>query len=317
MTNPVRLARSAALVCTMLAMIGAAPAQQGPGVRRQIDASLVREFAGTKGLSRPSQDALMRFPQPTQIKEVRVRGGQQVRKGDLLVRGDDAEDDALLRLQQMRADSDLPVRRAEKARDLATAEYENLKKVRSGGGSSDFEVERARLQHEVSIIDWETAKLTQEQERLQVQRLAARLERLRLAAPFDGWVDQVAADIGHSVSESEPVVRIVDVDPLFVDVPAPMEDPSTLSLRPGDRAWVLVDVSGEGRLLLGDVVEVAPTSDPASRTRRVRIEVPNPDGPLRVVAGEPAWVRFTEPAGPVLKRLGAEGPGARAGAGGR
>lgn len=304
MANPVRRALSVALACAVLSAGSALaqPSDGGPG-RRVIDPAVLREFSRTKAVTRPSKDALMKFPQPTQIKEVLAHGGQAVKAGDLLVRGDDAEDAAVLELQKMRAASDLLVQKAQKAMELAEIEYENLKKVSVGGGSSDFEVQRARLQAESSRIDFETAKINQEQEKLQVVRLQARLERLRLTAPFDGVVDTVAGDLGHSVSESEPVVRVVNVDPLWLDVPAPMEDPVTLELKPGDKSWVLIDVAGNPRLLTGSVLEVAPTADAASRTRRVRIQVPNPEGPSRLVAGEAAWVRFVEPKAELAQRL--------------
>ncbi|MBK9188705.1 MAG: efflux RND transporter periplasmic adaptor subunit [Phycisphaerales bacterium] len=295
-------------VGVLLLSMGLAPAQPGRSPadvgRRQIDPAVVREFAGTKAVTRPCRDAIMKFPQATQIKEVLASGGRAVKAGEVMVRGDDTEDQALLLLQKMRAESDLPVQRAQKAMELAQAEHENLKKVRGGGGSSEFEFERARLQAETARIDWETAKINQEQERLQVDRLKARVDRLRLIAPFDGVIDVVAVDVGHSVSESETVLRIVDVDPLYIDVPAPMEDASTLQLRERDKAWVLVDVAGNPRLLEGKVIEVAPTSDAASRTRRVRVELANPEGAARLVAGEPAWVRFAQPPEDLARRLG-------------
>jgi multidrug efflux pump subunit AcrA (membrane-fusion protein) len=99
------------------------------------------------------------------------------------------------------------------------------------------------------------------------------------------------------------VLRIVNVDPLWLDVPAPTEDPAAAGLKVGDPAWVLMDLGGQARVANGKVIEVAPTSDPASRRRRLRAEVPNPKGPTGILAVEPGYVRFAEPSGAVLERL--------------
>jgi multidrug efflux pump subunit AcrA (membrane-fusion protein) len=94
-------------------------------------------------------------------------------------------------------------------------------------------------------------------------------------------------------------VRVVDVDPLWVDVPVPTADRATWELSVGAKAWALASVAGVPRIVEGKVIEVAPTADPASRTRRIRVEVPNPPSTSvavpRLLAGEALWVRFTQP----------------------
>ncbi len=268
----------------------------GAAVSR-IDAALISKFHGNKSVTRPSHDAVMGFAASTVVKEVLMRGGQDVKKGQLIVRGDDAEEAALYKLQEERIAQPLAVQRAKAAADLAKVEYERLREVLAKGGSGQQEVERARLSAEVARIDHLSAISQQTQEVIQLDRIRARVDRFRLTAPFDGVVDSVNVDVGQSVSERDNAVRVVAVDPLWMDVPTPMEDPVTLGISTGDTAWVLCDVAGDARLRTGKVIEVAPTADPASRTRRIRVEVTNPAGPGRLIAGEPVWVRFTEPKG--------------------
>jgi RND family efflux transporter MFP subunit len=282
----------------------AQPATQAPNVPTiqsplddagALTPDALRAFGGTKGVSRPSQDAIMGFSLPTSVKEITRRSGERVRKDDIIVRGDDGEDAALLKLQKSRVERPLPVERAKAAMDLAEVEYNRLKEVQARGGSGTQEVERARLSFEVSRIDHLTAENAFEQELIQLERMQARVDRYRLLAPFDGIVDTVNIDVGQVLEANEKIVRVVDVDPLWIDVAPSTEDPSTLALKPGDKAWLLCDVAGDARVGVGRVIEVAPTADPASRTRRVRVELPNPDGAGRLLAGEPMWVRFTPP----------------------
>ncbi len=271
-----------------------------------LDAPVIRDFAGTRAFTRPSRDAIMGFSLPTQVLEVVVKGGQEVKAGDLLVRGDDKEDVALLRLQKLRAETELPVKRAKATMDLADLESKRVREAFEQRGATPQELDRARLSLDGATIDYQTAILNQTQEAIQVDRLQARLDRMRLAAPFDGQVDLVHVDVGQAVSENEKVVRVVNVDALWLDVPASMRDPATLSIGVGDRAWVLVESGGRHAIRDGKVIEVSPVADPSSRTRRVRVEVPNPKGPSRLVAGEPAWVRFTPPPPDVARALAAD-----------
>jgi len=285
-----------------------------PQTPRQLVAAgmapVIAAFAGTRAPTLPSRDAVMGFSLPTQITEVAARGGQEVVRGTLLLRGDDAEDQALLKLQRVRSESDLAVQTAEARMDLAKVEFERLQTVFDKGASGPQEVERARLSFEVSRLEYLNAKIQQTQEVIQLERLQSRLDRMRLSAPFDGVVDKVMADVGQAVSENEKVVRVVNVDLLWIDVFAPTDtgDAKVLALKPGEPAWVLVESEGAPRVIRGKVVEVAPTADYTSRSRRVRVEVANPKGLTQIIAGEPSWVRFTPP--PEGVAVGRSGAGA-------
>jgi RND family efflux transporter MFP subunit len=287
----------------------AQPEGAKPKASARLDPSLITEFGGRKAATKGHRDSVMGFSLPTTIAEIVAKGGQEVTKGTLLVRGDDAEDAAVLKLQKEKAATDWPVQRAKVQADLAKIEYERLEGVHGKGGSSDQEVERAKLTWDVAVLDWETAKVNQTQEVIQVDRLQARLDKLHLVAPFDGIVDNVLVDVGQNVNENEKVLRVVDVDPLVADVPAAMDDAATGNLKVGDKAWVLLDVANAARVVEAKVVEVAPTTDLSSMTRRVRVEIANPKGPQRILAGEPAYVRFTQPPANVMAKVAAAGKG--------
>jgi multidrug efflux pump subunit AcrA (membrane-fusion protein) len=196
--------------------------------------------------------------------------------------------------------------------DLSELEYKRFQEAQNKGGSGEQEVERARVQFEASRIDWELAKIRLAMEGFRLEQLSARLDRLRLKAPFNGSIDAVLVDIGQVVSENEKVVRVVDISKIEMDVGAPTEDPRTWKLVLGDKAWILLDVAGSPRLVEGRVDEVAPTADLGSRSRRIRVVMDNPEGPGQLIAGEPAWVRFSEPPADVVELIRAAGTVARA-----
>lgn len=278
------------------------PAQGQPSAAGLSDSD-IKGFAGIKAVTRPSRDAIMGFSAATRVMELLVAGGQSVTTGQLLIRGDDAEDAIVVKLQELRSGTDLPVQKAKKSAELARIEYERYKEAQAKGSASQTEVDRARVSSEAADIDVGQAEVTQKQEEVQVERLKARVDKLRIVAPFNGVIDQISVDVGQSVSESDKIVRVVNVDPLWIDVPVPTEQTITLDLRPEGTCWVLMELPGQANVRQGKVIEVSPVADAASGTRRVRVALPNPD---KTVAGVTAWVRFREPDEAWSKRL-AEG----------
>lgn len=294
---------AAALSAGAAILAGASPHSAQPSSALSSDTA-ARTFAGIRAFTKPSRDATIGFSITTQVTEVIVKGGQAVKKGEPLVRGNGSEDAALLRLQKSRADSTLPTDKAQVALDLADIEFKRVQDNFNRGAATQQELDRVRLSRENARIDLETANWERQQEQLGYERQKARMDRYELTAPFDGHVDTIAVDVGQSVSESDKVVRVVNVDLLWIDVPAPMQDPVTLALKEQDAAWIMLEVAGRYRVVRGHVAEVSPVADASSRTRRVRVEFTNATGEDRVVAGEPAWVRFTEPDQALLDRLG-------------
>ncbi len=301
---------AAGVLASALAVSAGGIGAEQPPASQGLTPAMIADFGGEKHITRPSLDATMGFSVPTRVTQVLVRVGEEVKEGQLMLRGEDAEEAVFVKLQELRAETDLPVQKAAKAAELAKLEYEGLLEAKSKGAGSPLELGRAKLTWEGAEIDLETAKISQQQEVLQVERFRARLDKLQLKAPFSGKVDSISADVGQSVSENDKVVRVVSIDPLRVDVPTPTSMTLELGLKEGDPAWVLMDLPGEARVRAGKVVGLGAVADSASATRSVRVEVPNPEG---VIAGLTAWVRFREPSGPWKDRIVPAGPGPVAG----
>ncbi len=253
---------------------------------------LAASFGGEKAFTRPWRDSVMGFSQATRVDEVLVAGGQDVKKGDLIIRGEDEEEIARLELQKMRAESTLTVDKAAKSVELANLQYQRYKEASEKGGTAPQEIDRARLDSEASKIDLDTAKLNQDQEVIAVRLAKARLDRVHIIAPFDGTVDRIDVDVGQSVSENDKVARVVDTSVLWVDVGVPTGQSIDLGLTNGAKAWALMDLPGDIKVFEGKIVEISPVADPSSNTRRIRIAIQNP---TRIVAGVTTWVRFTQP----------------------
>ncbi len=284
---------------------GVPPQPSGEPV--QTAADLARSFGGSKAIARPSRDSTLSFAFPAEIAEVLVIGGAEVKKGDVLIRANDQEFRQQRDLQKLLAESELDIRRAAVAVDQAQVEYTAQEDIQKRGGGSQVDLDRARTLLAARQVEAEIATFQQAQQVLQLAIQNARLDRFVIKAPFDARVDQIVVDIGEVKKDGEPVVRVVATDPLWIDVPAPTAETIMLGLKPGAKAWTLLDLPGEARIVVGKIIEVAAEADSASSTRRVRVELPNPeDWP----AGIAAWVRFTEPTGEWTARMTAASTGA-------
>ena len=245
---------------------------------------------GIKAVTRPSQDAVMGFSFPTSVLELLVSDGDVVKEGSPLVRADDREAQSAVVLQTIRAKSQIDVQAEEKALALAEVELAATRTAFEGGGGSTIELDRAKLSAETAKLRLEASQQRFQEQQVQLEQLQISLEKHTVKAPFDGVVESVVVAVGDTVRDSDPVVRVVSVDPLWIDVATPTEQ--TMGLKAGDPAWCLVRIGDDLRLLNATIDGISPVADSVTGARRVRVEASNPVG---LPAGLTVFVRFGEP----------------------
>ena len=113
-----------------------------------------------------------------------------------------------------------------------------------------------------------------------------RVEHMQLRSPIVGTVEKLDVEPGESVNALADVVRVVRIDPLWIDVPVPLTTGRTLQV--GRRTSVEFPNSAEK--IEGRITFVAAVADAASSTMQVRVEVPNP---AKRPAGEHVKVSFS------------------------
>lgn len=266
------------------------------------DPDWARSYGGYRVYADPIHDAVMGFSFPTEVREILVKGGDRVTAGQLMVRARDGEAVAAVKFQKLRAENEWEVRAAENALELAEIEFRAIERAYQGGSGSQQEYDRVKNAFENARITLEAAKMRLQEQRIGLERFEAELERFRLAAPFDGIVQSIDVSVGQVMGDSQPVIRVVNIDRLKLMVPTPTREVLGLGLKPGDKAWVVMNLPGEPTVLIGEVTEVSPVADAPTQQLRVKVEVENPDGRP---AGVLSWVRFTEPSGEWTARIAA------------
>ncbi len=132
------------------------------------------------------------------------------------------------------------------------------------------------------------ARITQADARLllqdeEIRRLEDLKSKYTIRAPFEGYVVAKFTEVGNWVKEGDPIIEIVEVNPVEIIVPVPVEHIEKLQQdlaahrrdqRPLN-VGVQIDALRKG-LFAGEVINIIPQADLRSRAIPVMIRVANP-----------------------------------------
>jgi RND family efflux transporter MFP subunit len=113
------------------------------------------------------------------------------------------------------------------------------------------------------------------------------LERLRMRAPFAGYVSEVAYEVGETVEEGQAIVTLVSLDPLEVVVDCPLD---LASLARVGRQASIAPKGSDAKPRTARIVFANRVIDPASQTFKVKLLVDNEDSAW--MAGQKVTVSF-------------------------
>jgi RND family efflux transporter MFP subunit len=220
----------------------------------------------------PSQTVELGSPVPGQLHEVLVDRADEVTEGQIVASLDSRLEAANLEIAKFRAATDTRVhlRRAAYAIDRRTEK--RLSSLVESKVASAQEKDRAARQSRLSAWEVRQAKDDLELYGLEMARAEAALDRRQIRSPIDGVVLARLHNPGEYV-EDDPLMRIVKLDPLYVEAILPMR--LFGRVEPGMRADVMPELENAGAHE-ATVELVDPMGDAASGTFGVRLSLPNP-----------------------------------------
>ena len=191
-----------------------------------------------------------------------------VRKGDRLARLNTTETEAgVAALKAVEA-------QARVAESRAKREYERAQQLQKFGLITPQAFDDAR-----SAV--EAAEAATAASQAQTRTVETRLAKSTLVAPISGVVSFRGVNVGDRVENmgsGSPLFRIVDNRVLDLTVSVPSSQLSAVKV--GQSIEFTTDAL-PGRTFTGKVMFINPTIDEASRSAKVVVEVPNPDGQLK------------------------------------
>jgi RND family efflux transporter MFP subunit len=275
------------IVVTGLAVGGWVGAWGAGGVTGSGAASLSGAGA-IRAITKPSADVVQSFVQPGRIAAVHFKEGDAVKAGQALVQQDDAAEQVLLAQLKAQSEDMTQIRASEASLEQKKVDLQKLEKAAASNAATALEVEHARLDVTIAQLSLELAQFEHEQAGRKYQEQKVRVENMLLKSPIDGYIEKIEVEVGESVNTTTEVIRVVQVDPLWIDVPVPLAQAA--GLKTGMTAQVELAESGrKGLIGEGRIIFVGAVADAASDTLRVKIEVPNK---ARRPAGEHVLVSF-------------------------
>ncbi len=185
------------------------------------------------------------------VTEVAIQSGQEVKKGDLILK---------LRDNDTRAS----LNQAQAALSLAQVSYG-----------------RAQKQIKVNAIaqaSFDTVAADLKVKQATVAQQQALVDKNALRAPFDGRVGIIAISPGAYINAGTQVVTLQQIDPILVDFNLPQKDLARLDS--GQTVHVSIDGLPD-KTFDGSLTAISPKVDSSTRNVMVEARIPNADGRLK------------------------------------
>ena len=226
-------------------------------VRVPVVKRVIQEIV-LNGRTEPARAVTLRAEVNGRVIALVATEGSVVRKGDIIIQLDELDRKA--RLAQAHA--------LLKQREL---EYAGTKKL-----------QKKNLQSEIQLANVFTLLATS---RAQVKGIELEIRNTRLAAPFDGILDRLSVEEGSYLKVGDEVARLLEQDPIIFVGYVSQQERHRLVLGDKGIAYLVT-----GMVVEGELRYIASEADPVTRTFRVELQVPNPDG--SIVSGITAEIRI-------------------------
>jgi membrane fusion protein (multidrug efflux system) len=229
------------------------PGGQGGGGPTSVEVTRVKtarlqDDAQAVGTLRSRQSVTLKPETAGRVSRIAFADGAQVKRGALLVQ----LDDTLQRAELSQAQAQLSIARA------------NLKRN-----------EELLAQNFVAARVVDESRAALQVAEAQVALADARLQRMRITAPFDGTLGLRSINLGQYVKDGDPLVNLEDTTLLTVDFRLPERYQSQVA--PGQPVQVQLDAL-PGKRFVAKVLAVDPLLDANGRSISVRATMPREGG---------------------------------------
>ena len=247
--------------------------------------ALVLHAENYEGVTEPSADVSASFTVQSLVKNVLVKEGDFVKNGQLLaVQNRDVQEQELKRLQK-ELDGGIASTKAKIEIDYYRKDLINLGEAFKKGATSQKEINDVELALKTAELSLKEATLSDQLTALKIKELESSLKDYELRTPVDGIIEKLSIDSGESPRPGEEHIRIVSIDPMWVEIPTPRN--IAMKLKKGGKASVLFPEVRTPQL--ANIIFISPVVDTASDTVRVKVQLPNPKKRL---VGERVQVDF-------------------------
>lgn len=209
------------------------------------------------GSIQPDRKADLRAEISSVVLQVLVENGEQVKKGDLLVRLDPAS------IRDAAHSAEEAVRVSNETLAQAERQYQRIKTLKASGTISTQQLEDADIRRNNAQSDLVAAKARLVQARQQMQRTEIR-------APFNGITTERKVSAGDTAQIGKELIKVIDPQSMRFD--GLVSADRIASIKVGQLVSFHVNGYGEQEFL-GTVKRIDPAANPATRQVSVTISI--------------------------------------------
>jgi multidrug efflux system membrane fusion protein len=217
------------------------------------------------------------------VREIRVRPGDRVRRGQVLALIDDRPQSAQVGAAQAGveeatqglAEVEQALEAASAQRQFAEATYKRYQGLLAKSSVSRQEFDGAETRYKAALANERSLEAKKKQIQARGQQAKSHLASAetalsysRIVSPLEGMVTEKSVDAGTVVMPGTPILTVED--PAHYRLEASLPAKYADQVRRGEE----VAVETGGGKFTGRVAEIVPAADPASRTVVVKVELP-------------------------------------------
>lgn len=238
----------------------------------------------------PRQLIEIRSPVEALIDNIRVKRGDFVTRGQVLATLDSGPERAALEVARSRAEAEGEIAVARARVDITAKKLDRAEQLFKEDFVSASARDEARAEHQLAVEELRRTRESRQLAEREVKRAEAVLAMRTIRSPLSGVVMEVMlrpGELGATASVKSPIMKLAQIDPLHVEVIAPMALYGKITR--GQRATVMPEAPVGGQY--SSVVTVVDSVvDAGSGTFGVRLELPNRK--RAIPAGTRCRVRF-------------------------
>ncbi len=220
------------------------------------------------------------------IEAVLVARGDVVERGQVVARLESIQHELAARSARLRAEDMAAIRSNEARLAFREAEQSRAETLHRRNIVATKMLDEAKTETDLAASAVEQARLQQKIAAVELAQADERLKSRSIRSPADGIVLDVAMSAGEYVHEQATLMTIVELDPLHVEVFAPVRLYGRLEIGSWHPVTLQEPIGGTHRARVAVIDRVF---DAASGTFGMRLELPNP------ALDVPAGIRCTLP----------------------
>jgi RND family efflux transporter MFP subunit len=223
------------------------------------------------------------------IESVQVQRGDAVKKGQMIATLSSGPERAALELARSRATMEGELKAASTRMELSKKKWERADELHKKNFVSANARDEAEAEYRLASEQLRAAQDNRRLAELEVRRAEEVLAQRGIRSPVTGLVVDVVLRPGEltSSNQKDPIARLMEVDPLSVELILPVREHGKIKLGQIGRVMPESPVGGD---YPARVEVVDKMLDAASGTFGVRLRLPNPGN--RIPAGVKCRVKF-------------------------